>query len=99
MNNKILDYLEITARAAGFGSPRNIYEIIGALIGVFLSMLGVIFLILVVYGGFVWMLSAGNEVKVLRAKKILTQAVIGLIITMSSYSLTLFIFQSLQEIT
>jgi hypothetical protein len=98
MKETMLEYLEITAKAAGFSDPRSIYEIIGAAIGVFLSMLGVIFLILMVYGGFVWMLSAGNEIKVLKAKKVLTQAVVGMIIILSSYSITRFIFDSLQNI-
>jgi len=98
MKETMMEYLEITAKAAGFGDPRSIYEIIGAVIGVFLSMLGVIFLVLVVYGGFVWMVSAGNEVKALKAKKVLTQAVIGMIIVLSSYSITRFIFDSLQNI-
>ena len=99
MNEKMLEYLEITAKAAGFSDPKSIPELVGALIGAFLSFLGVIFLILIVYGGFTWMLSAGNETKVLKAKKILTQSVIGMIIIMSSYAVTQFVFTVLQEAT
>ena len=95
-DNIIIKTLEITAKVAGFGNPKSIPEIIGALIGVVLSFLGIIFLSLVIYGGFLWMTSQGNEEKVLKAKKTLTEATIGLIIIMSAYSITYFVFNVLQ---
>ncbi len=99
MNERILKYLEATAKAAGFGEPRSLVEIVGAVISIFLSFLGIIFLILIIYGGFVWMTSGGNEAKVLKAKKILTQAVIGLIIIVASYAITNFVLHALVKVT
>lgn len=95
MKDTFLKYLEITAKTAGFGDPKNPFEIIASLIGVFLSFLGIIFLCLVIYGGFLWMTSFGNEERVLKAKRTLSQAVIGLVIIVSAYSITLFVFNSL----
>lgn len=95
----MLELLKITAEAAGFGEPRSPVEIIGAVIGICLSFLGIIFLCLVIYGGFLWMTSRGNEEKVLRAKKTLEQAVIGLIIIVSAYSITFFVMSSLLRAT
>lgn len=95
----IMEYLRITAEAAGFGDPKSIPEIVGAIIGTVLGFLGIIFLILVIYGGYLWMLSRGNEEKVLKAKKTLTEATIGLIIILSAYSITFFVFNALQEAT
>ena len=95
MKDIILKYLQITAETAGFGAPKNVVEIIGSIIAVFLSLLGIVFLVLIIYGGFVWMTSAGNEAKVLKAKKVLTNAVIGLIIIMSAYAITSFVFSAL----
>jgi len=92
---KMVEYIKTTAEAAGFSNPKSIPEIIGALIGTFLSLIGVIFLCLIIYGGFLWMTSAGNEAKVLSAKKVLTNSVIGLIIILAAYSLTRFIFNAL----
>lgn len=94
----MMKYLEITAKAAGFGEPKNPAEIIGAVIGVFISFLGIIFLVLIIYGGFLWMTSAGNETKVLKAKDTLTRAVIGLIIIMSAYAITYFVFNALRGV-
>ena len=97
MKERIMYHLKITAETAGFSEPRNPVEIIASIIGVFLSFLGIIFLVLVIYGGFVWMTSGGNEAKVLKAKKILERAVIGLIIIMASYGITVFVFNALKE--
>lgn len=95
----VLEYLRITAEAAGFGEPKSIPEIIGALIASALSLLGVVFLCLVIYGGFLWMTSNGREEKVLKAKKTLTEAVIGLIIIVSAYGVTVFVMNALVSAT
>lgn len=71
--------------------------IIGNLINVFLGLLGVVFLVLVIYGGFIWMTAGGDESKVERAKQTLIRAVIGLIITLSAYAITAFIFNALEN--
>jgi amino acid transporter len=100
MREIMLKYLEVTARAAGFcnpdGScvPKSITEIIGTIISAFLSLLGIIFLILVLYSGFTWMTSLGNEMKVKKAKDTLLQAIIGIIIIISAYAITYFVFSA-----
>ena len=43
----------------------------------FLTLFGLLFLILVIYGGWVWMTARGNQEKVSQGKKILIQAAIG----------------------
>jgi len=60
-----------------------------------LGIVGVIFLILIIWGGVMWMTSGGNEQRVTTAKKILTTATIGLIIIVTGYSITYFIVQNL----
>lgn len=57
----------------------------------FFYLLGTAFLILTIYGGFVWIKSAGRDEEVTRAKKIITTAVIGLLILLSSYAITFFV--------
>lgn len=56
-----------------------------------LSLVGTIFLILIIYAGILWMTASGNEEKVTSAKSIATQAVIGLIITLGAYAITAFV--------
>lgn len=61
----------------------------------FLSLLGVIAVVLVMYAGFLWMTASGNEESVTKAKELLTNAVIGLAIILLSYAITRFIFNAL----
>ncbi len=53
---------------------------VGDIIRWVLGLIGVILVALIVYGGFLYMTSAGNEDQVDRAKKVLTYSIIGLIV-------------------
>ncbi len=64
-----------------------------------LSVLGVIALGIVLYGGFVYMTAGGNEDKVATARKILVNGVIGLVIILSSWGITTFVLKKLSEAT
>ena len=66
-------------------------ETIGRYIKVALSLSGTIFLVLTVYAGFLWMTASGNEEQVTKATGILKMAVIGLVITLGSFSITVFV--------
>lgn len=66
---------------------------IGLIIGAVLSFIAVIFMILVIYAGILWMTARGNEQQVERAKTLLVQSIIGLIIVFSAYAITRFIGQ------
>lgn len=72
------------------GDPRIIAA---RIIQLFLSFLGLIALIVILYGGFTWMTSQGDEEKIDKAKRILTNAVIGLIIIIMSVSISQFLIR------
>lgn len=55
------------------------------------SILGVIFLCLTVYAGFLWMTAMGDTKKVQKAKDILGQSMIGLVICLLAYAITYYI--------
>ncbi len=85
---------EVTFRGkAGFSSTQSIGGIIAAIIKGFLGLLGVIFIILILLAGFNWMTAAGEEEKVKKAKDTLQRAVIGLLIIVSAYAITYFVFK------
>jgi len=69
--------------------------IIARLINITLGLVGTIFLVLVVYGGFLWMTSAGDPAKIEKAKKLLVAAVIGMILTLSSWGIARYIINKL----
>jgi hypothetical protein len=64
---------------------------IGKIVGVVLSFVGVLFLGLMIYGGFYWMLARGNQAEVTKAKDLIEAAVIGLIIVMAAYAITAYV--------
>ncbi len=67
-------------------------QIIGQIFRTLLSILGLIFLILIVYGGMRWMLARGDSAEVNMAKEILIHAFIGLIIVIAAFSIVSFVF-------
>lgn len=75
----------------------TIEDTIAAVINIVLSFLGVIFLLLMIYGGYIWMMARGNEQEVEKAQGIIKAAVVGVIVVVSSYALSWFILQKLGE--
>lgn len=63
----------------------------GQIISFVLSFVGILFLGLMIYSGLLWMTAQGNETKVTKAKDLLINAVVGLIIVFAAYAITAFI--------
>jgi len=62
-------------------------KLIGDIIRFILTFLGAVFFILIIYGGFLWLTAGGNEEKLTKAKSLLINAVIGLIIVFAAYAI------------
>jgi hypothetical protein len=60
-----------------------------------LGFLGILALALIIYAGYIWMTSAGNSERVDRAKDILKNAIIGLLIILSAFGIVSFIISQL----
>lgn len=73
-------------------------EIIGTVVSAFLSLLGIIFIVLILYAGYNWMVSSGNEEKINKAKSTLLRATIGLIIVTASYAIWAFVYAKLIDV-
>lgn len=89
--------LSETAGAAGLTDgryPDSIPVLIGNVIGTALSMIAVIFFILMVYGGFMWMTAHGDSGQIDKAKDTIIAAVIGIIVVLASYAITNFVFKA-----
>ncbi len=83
---------------ASLGSE-DLTSTIGKLISALLSVLGVIFLLLIIWAGFMWMTAAGEPKKVDKAKEILITSVVGLIILLSAYAISTFVIEQLATAT
>ncbi len=83
------------AEGTGLSNSQDIRVIIAKIIRIILGFLGILAVGLIIYAGWLWMTSEGNEDKVEQAKKILQNAVIGLIIVLSSFAIATFILNKL----
>jgi hypothetical protein len=83
----VRESLKTAASGAGLNTGRSISGIVATIIRTLLGFVGVIFLILIIFGGMMWMNAGGNEESVTKAKKLITNAVIGVIIIMAAYLL------------
>ena len=85
------------------GNPQDagttLPQFIGNIIRVLLGLLGIIFVVLMVYAGFLWMTARGDSKSVDKAKDIIKQAIIGLIITMLAYAITGFVISAIVNAT
>jgi len=77
----------------------DLITIIGRIINIFLGFLGVIFLVLMLYAGFLWMTAGGDETKITQAKNTIRNALIGLLIIASAWAITAFIINALTDAT
>lgn len=78
------------AGEAGLGSA-DLTTTIANIIRTVMGFLGIIAVIIILVGGFLWMTSGGNEEKVKKAKKVLTSGVIGLVIVIAAFSIAQFV--------
>lgn len=64
-----------------------------------LGLLALVAVIVIMYGGFIWMTAGGNEEKIAQAKKIITRAVVGLIIVLLSWAIVMFVDNAISNAT
>ncbi len=64
-----------------------------------LGLLGLVAVIMILIGGFQWMTAGGNEEKVASAKKIISAAVIGLIVVLLAWAIVIFVVQTTSNVT
>lgn len=79
----------------GYFSQTDPLIIVGNVIAVVLSLLGIIFFILIMYAGFRWMTAFGNPDRAEKSKDMLETAAIGLLIILAAYAIAKFVFSAL----
>ncbi len=73
----------------------SVPEVVGRIVRAFLLIIGSIFLLIIIYGGFLWMTAAGNESKVAQGRKTLVWGVLGAVVIFLAWMIVGFIFQTL----
>lgn len=72
-------------------APKSPEQMIGGYIKTGLALVGVIFLLLMVYGGYTWMIARGDETEATKAKDTITMASIGMAVVLIAYVITYFV--------
>jgi len=75
----------------GDKKPEDIRIVATKIIQWALGFLALIFLVLIIFAGFKWMTSGGNEEEVKKAQALMKNAVIGLIIILAAWSITYYL--------
>lgn len=72
--------------------------LIGNIINVLLGALGVIFLVLIVYAGYLYLIDQGSGEKVKVAKKIFSTSIIGLALIVAAYAIANYVLGALTAV-
>ena len=78
-----------------FGGDKNPQQIAAGVINVLMGFLGLVAVVIILFGGFKWMTAAGNEDKIEEAKKLLVAGVVGLVIILSAWAIATFVIDQI----
>ena len=82
--------------AAGIGlGQRDLKDSINSIIQIILSFLGILAVIIILWGGFIWMTAAGDETKVDKAKKLIISGIVGIVIILAAYIIANFVITTI----
>jgi len=88
--------LDTAASGAGLKNP-GIPRLIASILRAVLGFVGTLFLVLMIYAGFLWMTARGDAKKVDQAKQLITSAIIGIILIAASYAITGFVINAVTK--
>jgi len=78
-----------------FNETTDINIVIGRIIQIILGLSGTAALVMFVWGGFLWLISAGEQKRIDAGKKTITWAVIGLLVIFTAYIAVEFLITAL----
>lgn len=93
--NEIKDNQYAAAVTGGdYSADSSLETSLSSIIRIVLSIIGIIFLILMIVAGYQWMTASGNEDLIKKSKKTIINLLIGLALVLGAYALT-YAFSSL----
>ena len=78
-------------------ASQDIKVTIGNIVQIVIGFLGILLVLYLLYGGFLWFTSGGNEDKIDQAKRIIISAVVGLVLVLAAFAIASFIVSSVQK--
>ena len=95
LGGEVKHNLKIAQDSAGLPYYTEPVDMVVLVIQGLLGIIAVIFFILIIIAGFRWMTAGGNEETVAKSKKIISNALLGILVIMFAYAITMFIFTAL----
>jgi hypothetical protein len=78
----------VAGEYAADNTEKNLEVVVGNIINVALSITGSLLVIYLIYAGFLWMTAEGDTKKVDKAREIIKQSLIGLVIIVAAYAIS-----------
>jgi len=75
--------------------PEDPRLVAARIIKIALTFIGIIAVAIIIWAGFKWMTAGGNEEKVTEARKLITSAIIGLLIILAAWTITSWVIDKL----
>jgi len=88
---------DVGAGLGEYATTRDLPQTIGSIIKIILGFLGIVLLIVIIYGGWLWMTAGGDEEQVKKAKSWIVNGIIGLVIILLAYAITDYVIGELLE--
>lgn len=88
---------QITQEATG-SDAQDLPVMVGKIINIALSFLGIILLIYILMAGFIWMTAGDSKDKPETAKKMIKNAIIGLVIVIAAFAISNFVVDKLSTV-
>ncbi len=74
----------------------DVKDIVKNIITVILGFLGLVSVVIILIGGFMWMTAGGNEERVTKGRKWIINGVVGLIIILAAYAIASWVITTIQ---
>ncbi len=86
------------SQGANFGAAQDPRVVVALVVNLLLGLVGTLFLVYMVYAGFVILTSRGEEDKISKAKSTIQTCIIGVLIILMAYGIVSFVTSSLLQI-
>ena len=96
---EVIDINTVQQNTDVWSGNTSLSQIIGQILNIIFGFLGVIAVLIILWGGFVWMTAGGEQDKVDKAKKMIYAGIIGLVIIFAAYAIAMFVMSNLSSIT
>ena len=87
---------DVAGGLGGYEINNDIYALVQTVINGFLALIGVLLLSYLLFAGYKWMTAHGEEEKVTQAKDSIRHAIIGVIIIVAAYAISVFVMSRLE---